>query len=150
MAVFKFHLSPVLKYRRRIQEGKEQELRVINGEYQRRENEIVELERRLYALNTDIEVGEGQILSAVDLRFQDAYGQQLSRLIELRRRELTAVEAERSVKMAEVVEAMRAVKSLEKLRARLEAKFRHEQATGEQKFNDEVGQQKFLRRRERQ
>jgi flagellar export protein FliJ len=53
-------------------------------------------------------------------------------------------------KRQELTEAARDVKSLELLRQRLDEKRRRQQDAEEQKFIDEIGQRKFLRRTSRQ
>ena len=149
MAVFKFHLAPLLQFRHRIREEKEHELQALNNEFFRRQNEIAEFERRLAVLADSRESDGEKLLSPADLQFQDQYSQQLLRLIEERRVALNTLESKRAAKMAELIAAVRDVKSLEKLRERLEAKFCREQALHEQKFTDEIGQRKFIHGRGR-
>ena len=149
-ATFHFRLAAVLRFRERIKEEKQFELRAVLLEQARLEEEIRSLESRLENVGAAASAPAGQIYAAFELKFQDDYAQLLDTCIEQKRAALNAFRETVRQKQQEVAEAAREVKTLELLRQRRAEKFRLWQNAEEQKFIDEIGQRKFTRRGGRQ
>lgn len=146
MATFKFRLAPVLRYRERIKEEKQWELRALNEARRKMEEEICLLEQELHDSEEAVVGEEGRIYSVNELRL---YGDHVSRLcgwIREKHRVLEALDQKLDEKRGELVEALRAVKTLEQLFKRLEAKFHREQEIEERKLADETSQRRFIYR----
>ena len=146
MATFKFRLAPVLRYRERIKEEKQWELRALNEARRKMEEEICLLEQELRDSEEAVVGEEGRIYSVNELRL---YGDHVSRLcgwIREKHRVLEAFDQKLDEKRGELVEALRAVKTLEQLFKRLEAKFHREQEIEERKLADETSQRRFIYR----
>ena len=143
MALFKFRLAPVLRYRERLKEEKEWELRDLMEARRRMEEEIQTLEREWLKADESLARGAGQCVSAGELRLHAAYACQAAKLI--KKKQAALVEGWEKIveKRRELLEAMRAVKSLDQLRHRQVERFQREQDSAEQKFADEIGQRKF-------
>jgi flagellar export protein FliJ len=137
---FKFRLAAVLRFRERLKDERQAELRALNLEQARRQAEIADLEARLAAADSQSIAQVGQVISPAELKIHDEFAQSLARRIEQRCRELTTFALQVEAKRGELVEAARAVKSLELLRARDEDAQRQHDAAAEQKFLDEVAQ----------
>lgn len=144
MAVFKFRLAPALRWREHHKDEKRWELRALNEKRRRMEDDIEALERELAEAGQSLAGAEGQFFSPVDLRLLGEHAQRISTRIREKRAALENLEAELAGKRVELVEAMRAVKSLEQLRQRQAEKFFREQEIAEQKFTDETAQRKFV------
>lgn len=143
MATFKFRLAPVLRYRERIKEEKQWELRALNEARRKMEEEICLLEQDLRDSEEAVVGEEGRIYSVNELRL---YGDHVSRLcgcIREKHRVLEAFDQKLDEKRGELVEALRAVKTLEQLFKRLQAKFHREQEIEERKVADETSQRRF-------
>ena|GEM_PF-1142403 len=143
MAVFKFRLAPVLRYRERLKEEKEWEQRALLETRRRVDEEIRALERERLSADEGLMPREGQIFSAVELRLHADYARRTTERIKERRAARAKVSEEIAQIRHELLEAQRAVKSLEQLRHRYATKFQREQNSAEQKFNDEIGLRGF-------
>jgi len=144
MAAFKFRLEAVLRLRQRFKEEKEWELHALNDAKHVLEEEIAALEQELRTMDEVLGAGVGDILSVIDLKLASQYTQRIDQSIKAKAATLTKLDAAIAGKRGELVEALRGVKSLERLRERQTEKFRREQDGAEQKFNDEVAQRKFV------
>lgn len=140
MAMFKFRLAPVLQYRQRVKEEKQWELRALNETRRKRAEEIHLLEKELRDSEETVTGQEGHIFSANELRLYGDHAFRLSNRIREKRATLEVFEQKLNEKRAELVEALRAVRTLEQLRKRLGEKFNREQEREEQKAADAVGQ----------
>ncbi len=149
-ATFQFRLAAVLRFRERIKEEKQFELRAVLLEQARLEEELRSLESRLENVGAAASAPGDQIYAAFELKFQDDYAQLLDKLVEQRRAALSAFCETVRQKQQQLAEAAREVKTLELLRQRRAEKFRLWQNAEEQKFIDEIGQRKFTRRGGRQ
>ncbi len=143
MALCKFRLAPVLRYRERLKEEKEWELRGLLETRRRMDEQIRALERQRRRADEGLMPREGQIFSAVELRLHADYARRTAERIEERQAARAKVSEEIAEKRHELLEAQRAVKSLEQLRHRSATKFQHEQHSAEQKFSDEIGLRRF-------
>ena len=143
MAAFKFRLASVLVYRERVKQQKQSEIDGLIAARRLIEAEISALDQQLTYAARAVTGEEGQIFTALQLRLYGDYAQQVAQRIKDRERALKKCEADIVSKRRELIEAMRAVKALEQLRARLEERFRREQNIEEQKFADEISQRKF-------
>ena len=143
MAVFKFRLAFVLLYRERVKQEKQWEIEVLIGARRHIEEEIKALDDGLLSAADAIAGKEGQIISARHLRLYGSYAYQVIQRIQDRQRALKKCEEDIVFKRQELIEATRAVKALEQLRARLEERFRRERNKEEQKFADEISRRKF-------
>jgi flagellar export protein FliJ len=146
VATFKFRLAPVLRYRERIKEEKQWELRALNEARRKMEEEICLLEEELRDSEEAVVGQEGRIYSVNELRL---YGDHVSRLcgwIREKHRVLVAFDQKLDEKRGELVEALRAVKTLEHLFKRLQTKFHREQEIEERKLADETSQRRFIYR----
>lgn len=143
MALFKFRLAPVLRYRERLKEEKEWELRDLMETRRRVEEEIQTIEREWLKADETLARGAGQFFSAAELRLHASYARQAAEQIKKKQAVLVENSEKIAEKRRELLEAMRAVKSLDQLRHRLVEKFQREQDSAEQKFADEIGQRKF-------
>lgn len=149
MAAFKFRLASVLQYRERIKEEKQWQLRALNEAKRKIEEGIRLLERELRQTEEAVTGKEGQICSVSEFRLLADHASRLSKRIREKHSLLKACEQELVEKRAEVVEALRAVKTLQQLRNRLEEKFHREQEIMEQKLADEIGQREFSSTRQK-
>ena len=144
MAAFKFRLEAVLRLRQRFKDEREWELHVLTQARHTLEAEIAALEQELRIMDDALGVSIGAILSVIDLQLTSQYSQRIDQRIKAKGAALTKLEAAIAGKRGELVEALRGVKSLERLRERQTEKFRREQDGAEQKFTDEVAQRKFF------
>jgi flagellar export protein FliJ len=135
----------VLRFRERIKEEKQSELQTLLAERRRMQEEIQHLEQEWMRVGDAVGAPAGTILSAIELRLYSDYAGQLIRRMEEIRAALVKFETTLAAKRQELVEASRAVKTLEQLRARLERNFRRAQNLAEQKTTDEIAQRKFSR-----
>ena len=143
MALFKFRLAPVLRYRERLKEEKEWELRALLEARRRVDEEIRALEQQWLSVDETLARREGQIFSVVELRLHADYARWTAERIKDRQAALAKVLEKIAEKRSELLEAGRAVKSLEQLRHRSATKFQREQNSAEQKFSDEIGLRQF-------
>jgi len=144
MAVFKFRLASVLRLRARIKDEKQWELRGLNETRNRAMTEIAAMEQRLRASEDALAGRADQLLSAIDFKLQAEHALDIDKRIKERAAAVGKLDAHIVEKRGELVEAMRGLKTLERLRGHQREKFRREQDTIEQKFSDEVGQRKFV------
>jgi flagellar export protein FliJ len=149
VAVFKFRLASVLRYRERRQEEKEREMRELLETRQRMEEAIRALEREWLGAEEALARGEGEIVPAVDLRLYADYARRTAARLKERRAALTKFSVTIAEKRRELLEAVREVKTLEQLRARMAEKHRQGENRAEQQFGDEIGQRKFADPRSR-
>jgi len=141
MAVFKFRLAAVLRLRQRIRDQKHWELSALHETRRQMLAELDTLENEL--AEGSFIAADGQIFAAIELRLRADYGQSLLKRIKAKRITLTQFNDKVAEKRAEVVEAMRGVKSLEQLRQRHEERHRRGQDAAEQRFSDEIAQRNF-------
>jgi flagellar export protein FliJ len=146
VAAFKFRLAPVLRFRERMKQQREWEMKDLLAQRSRIEDALRALHERLARTGETLAAAEGQIVSPLELRLHGEYAQQLSRQINEQKRVLDACNQTIAAKRQELVEAARAVKVLEQLRARLQEKFAREQRITDQKLTDEATHIKFGRR----
>lgn len=144
MAVFQFRLASVLRLRARVKDEKQWELRGLNETRRSAVAEIDALERQLRASEEALAGPCEQLLSAIDLQLHAEYALRIDRRIKERVAALDILDQRIVEKRGELVEAMRGLKALERLREHQEQRFRLEQDAVEQKFGDEVGQRKFV------
>ena len=143
MAAFNFRLTSVLRFRERIQEEKQWELRALTATHQQMEEQILALEQEALDIETAMARQQGQLFSATELRLQADYTGSLERRIRIQRVALTKLNEKIVAKREELVEAMRSVKTLEQLGKRLEQKFRQKENIEQQKLSDQIAQRKF-------
>ncbi|MGH7929175.1 MAG: flagellar export protein FliJ [Candidatus Binatia bacterium] len=142
MAMFKFRLASVLRVREHKKEEKQWELRALYDTWREMVTEIEALERELAEGGTA--PAEGQIFTALELRLLGEYGQSLAKRIKAKRITLARLDANIAEKRGELAEAVRAVKSLEKLRARYEQRYWREQNAAQQRLSDEIARRKYV------
>jgi flagellar export protein FliJ len=143
VAVFKFRLASVLLYRERVKQEKQSEIDALIGARRRIEDEINALDHCLLSAAAAIAGKEGQIISARQLQLYGSYANEVTQRIREKQGALNKCEEDIVLKRQELIEATRAVKALEQLRARLEERFLRERNREEQKFADEIGRRKF-------
>lgn len=141
MAVFNFRLAAVLRLRGRIRDQKHWELSALHETRRQMVAEIDALESELAEGSTA--AADGQIFTAIELRLCAEYGQSLLKRIKAKRSTLAEFDDKVAEKRAEVVETMRAVKSLEQLRQRHEERYWRSQDAADQRFADEIAQRSF-------
>ena len=144
MAVFKFSLDAVLRLRQRVEEELQWQLHSLNQSRQATAAAIAQLEQLRRLMDDALGASAGAFLSIIDLQLASESGQRIDQRIKERHSVLRQIDDAIVAKKAELVEAMRAVKSLERLRERQAEKFRREQDAVEQKFVEEVAQRKFV------
>src|SRR5215471_12913059 len=139
MAQFRFPLASVLRFRERIQQEKQWELKLLTEERRALEEEIQRLEREQLEAAASTAIEEGAICTAMDLRLRGDYARVLARRIPDKLNALAVLDQKLAAKRDELVEAMRSVKILESLRKRLEEKFRYDLDMADQRLRDEIG-----------
>ena len=144
MAIFQFRLAAVLRLRARVKDEKQWELRGLNETRNRVVAEIDALEQQLRASEEALGGTSDQLLSAIDLQLHAEYALRIDKRIKERVAALDILDQRIVDKRGELVEAMRGLKALERLREHQERRFRIEQDAVEQKFGDEVAQRKFV------
>jgi flagellar export protein FliJ len=139
--MFKFRLASVLRLREHIKDQKHWELRAMQDTRREMLAEIDALETELCeaaAVPT-----EEHILTVIELRLRAEHSQSLVKLIKGKRAALGKLDGKLAEKRIELVEAMRAVKSLEQLRQRQQDRYWRGQRAMDQKIGDEIAQRKF-------
>lgn len=144
MAAFKFRLAAVLRLRGRVKEEKQWELGALQQAKHRLLAEIDALETELHGLGAAPAGAAMAPVSAIELLLASDYALALERRIKEKIAAGAALDKKIDDKKLELVEALRGVKSLERLREHQADKFRREQDAVEQKFTDEVAQRKFV------
>jgi flagellar export protein FliJ len=147
MARFKFRLDSVLRLREHVKDQKRWELRALFNMRRSMVAEIDALEHEL--AEQSFKVTEGQIYTAMELKLRAEHSQSLGKQIRAKRVALAAFNEKLAEKRAELVEATRAVKSLEQLRVRHEERYWRQQNIAEQRFADEIAQRKFAQPQDR-
>jgi len=147
MARFKFRLNSVLRLREHIKDQKQWELRALHNTRRGMVAEIDALEKEL--AEQSFKAAEGDIFTVMELKLRAEHSQSLAKQIRAKRVALAAFNEKLAEKRAELVEAMRAVKSLEQLRVRHEERHWREQNIAEQRFADEIAQRKFAQPQDR-
>lgn len=142
MAIFKFRLASVLRLREHTKDEKQWEVRALYDTRRKMVTEIDALEKEL-AESGGLPAG-GQIFAALELRLRAEHGQSLATRIKAKRAALARFDDNIAQKRSELVEAMRAVKSLEELRQRHEERYWRKHSAAEQRFADEIAQRKFV------
>jgi flagellar export protein FliJ len=148
MPVFRFRLAAVLRYRQYVREEKRLAFAVIEEEKARLVSEITALETLLTAQVAELAEQSGRMLTSAELRLRGEFAQQAVQRIQERRALLVAVEQKLAEHRAALLQADREVKSLERLRARLQERHRRQENTAEQKRVDEVGQKNYRSQKE--
>ncbi len=133
MAVFRFRLASVLRFRERTKEEKRWDVRALNEARARVESEIGELERSLIGNAEKPEPEQDGILSVADLKLQEDFTRHVLRRIQEKQSLLAIVQEKLSEKREELVEADRGVKTLEQLKNKLLEKYRREGKAGRSK-----------------
>lgn len=141
MAVFKFRLAAVLRLRERSRDQKHWELSALHETRRQMVAEIDAFENELAEASAASTAG--QIFTVIELRLSAEHGQSLAKRINAKRGTLAKFDDQVAEKRAELVEAMRAVKTLEQLRKRHEERYWRGQNIAEQRFADEIAQRKF-------
>jgi flagellar protein FliJ len=147
MAMFKFRLASVLRLREHIKDQKHWELRAMQDTRREMLAEIDALETELgeaASIPT-----EEHIFTVIELRLCAEHSQSLVKLIKGKRAALGKFDGKLAEKRTELVEAMRAVKSLEHLRQRQQERYWRGQRAMEQKIGDEIAQRKFTQPEDR-
>ena len=144
MAVFTFRLASVLRYRERVKQERQWEIDALIGARRRIKEEIEALDASLLSAADAMAGKEGQIISARELQLYGNYAHQVTEKMRERQEALKECEESIVLKRQDLIEAMRAVKALEQLRARVEERFRRERNREEQKFADEISRRKFV------
>jgi flagellar FliJ protein len=140
VALFRFRLSSVLRFRERKREDKRLELRALEQAKEQIVSEIERLDQSLLRQRTEMDKQRGKFIAVADLRLAADFAQKVTDRIRERRGVLAIVEQKAAAKREELLEANRDVKSLEQLRERRRERHRVEEAREEQKLTDEVGQ----------
>jgi flagellar export protein FliJ len=143
VAVFKFRLASVLRYRERVKQEKQWEIDDLIAARRLIEEEIHRLNEQLVCAAEAVTGKEGQIFTALQLRLYGDHAHWVAQRIRDREGAMRKCEENLALKRQELIDAMRAVKALEQLCNRLEEKFRRDQNIEEQKFADEISQRKF-------
>lgn len=144
MPAFKFRLAPVQRLRARVKDEKQWDLRALYDLRHIMTEEIAALEQQMRATEETLTGRVDQLFSAIDLKLHAEHALVIDRRIKEKLAAVARLDQRIVEKRAELVEAMREEKTLERLREHQERKFRHEQDAIEQKFGDEVGQRKFV------
>ncbi len=142
MARFKFRLASVLRLREHMKDQKQWELRALYSSRGEMLAAIDALEKQL--LNCAADISEDQIFTALDLRLRAEYDQSLGKRIQASRGALSRLDDTIAEKRAELLEAMRGVKSLEQLRRRDEERYWRAQNLAQQRFSDEISQRQYV------
>jgi flagellar export protein FliJ len=142
MASFKFRLASVLRLREQMKAQKQWEVRSLYDSRRELLAQIDALEKQL--LDSAADTREGQIFTSLDLRLRAEHEQTLAKRIRASRATLTRLDGAIAEKRAELVDAMRAVKSLERLRRRHAERFARAQNLAEQRFTDEIAQRQYV------
>lgn len=145
--MFKFRLAAVLRLREHIKDQKHWELRALHDTRRGMVAEIDTLEIEL--TGASVAAAAGEIFTVIELRLRAEHGQTLAKRIQAKRIALAKFDDRLAEKRTELVEAMRAVKSLEQLRQRHEERYWRERNAAEQRFSDEIAQRKFAQLEDR-
>jgi flagellar FliJ protein len=144
VALFRFRLSSVLRFRERKREDRRLELRALEQAKQHIVSEIERLEQSLVRQRTEIDKQRGKFVAVEEMRLAADFAQKVTDRIRERRGVLAIVAEKAAAKRAELLETNRDVKSLEQLRERRRERHRVEEAREEQKLTDEVGQRRSV------
>jgi flagellar FliJ protein len=144
MALFRFRLASVLRYRERMREDKRLELRALEQAKENLLSEIDSLEQSLSRQRKEMDERQGKFVAVAEMRLAADFARRATDRIRERRSVLAIVEKRAAEKREELLEANRDVKSLEQLRERRRERHRVEEAREEQKLTDEVGQRLAL------
>jgi flagellar export protein FliJ len=149
MAGFKFRLSAVLRYRERVKEEKRWDLRSLHETRCELERRMAELEESLRSAADALSAQAGQVLTVLELRLQEEHAQKIIRRLSREQAHLETIAQKITAKREELIEADRAVKSIDLLQSRVKEEFRRKEKAEEQKIGDEVAQRKFAHQRTR-
>jgi flagellar export protein FliJ len=141
---FRFRLASVLRFRDHVKRQKQSELALLNEKSAELRAEIESLEHECDNTVEFSQNGTDSILPAEEFRIRADYVSSLLLRLMEKRALLAELEKQLRAKREEVIEAMRAVKTLEQLRTRLAEKFWRDLQVAEQKHNDEIGLRKFF------
>lgn len=147
MAVFRFRLDKVLRYRRRLVELRSQEVAAAELEAADLRRRLEELGVQMTALSRSAQAADG-----FDVRARRELAVWLDRL-EIRSRELAdeiaAAEEEAARRRTALAEAWREREVLERLRQRRREEWRRDQDRRDRAELDEIGQQRAGRARQK-
>jgi flagellar export protein FliJ len=142
MAAFKFRLASVLRLREHMKNQKQWELRALYDTRHEMVTEIDDLETQL--AHSGALIADREIFTAPELRLRAEHDHLLTKRIRAKRATLGQFDALIAEKRAALVEAMRAIKSLEQLRQRHEKRYWRAQNGTQQQFSDEIAQRKYV------
>lgn len=143
MAVFRFRLASVLRYRERVKEAKRLELRALEEAGECLVSEIRMLEQALVRQTREMEEQEGKILSAAEIKIRGLFSHGVAQTIRKKNGLLAMVREKLREKRTELVQANTEVKSLERLEHRSLKNHRMRENREEQKLVDESGQRRY-------
>jgi flagellar export protein FliJ len=142
MASFKFRLASVLRVREHMKDQKQWELRAL---YDSRREIVAKIDALEKQLSDSAEgIPAGQVFTAFDLRLRAEHEQSLDKQIKASRADLSRLDHAIAAKRAELLDAVRAVKSLEQLRRRHEERYWRAQNLAQQRFSDEIAQRQYV------
>ena len=145
MAVFRFRLESVLRYRDRLRRERQWELHALEERRDHLASEINRLEQLIVQQAEEIGEQRGKVLSVADISTRGKFSRWLDQSIHEQRELLATVLKSFEEKRDDVILADRDVKTIEQLRHRLQEKHRTQEMREEQKLLDEVGQRGPLR-----
>ncbi len=142
MAVFRFRLESVLRYRDRLRRERQWELHALEERRDHLASEINRLEQLIVQQAEEIGEQRGKVLSVADISTRGKFSRWLDQSLHEQRELLATVLKSFEEKRDDVIRADRDVKTIEQLRHRLQEKHRTQEMREEQKFLDEVGQRR--------
>ncbi len=146
MAAFRFRLASVVRYRERLREEKQADLVTVEAFRARLLAEIEALQQVIERPSVAMVSQVGQTVSGRDLKCSGEEAVQALSLLADRRGKLDQIEQQCTAKRTVLIEADRAVKSLEHLRQRAALAHRRDEQMQEQHHLDEVGQGQYRAR----
>ena len=143
--MFKFRLSPLLRFRKTQEEEKQRELALVVSELMGRKEELDELRsQRSEAASSVTRLGEGEHGVNLFLLY-DNYLRGRDGDIHKKKEEIDAVSGKADEKREELIEYVRRRRSLESYRERLLQRYQKEESRKERLESDEVATQMWFR-----
>lgn len=146
MAAFRFRLASVLRYRQRLREERQADLATVETVRARLVAEIETLQQVVERPSAAMATHVGQTVSGRELKRAGEEAVHALSILADRRGKLDQIEQLRAAKHTALIEADRAVKSLEHLRERAARAHRRDEQTRERRHLDEVGQGQYRAR----
>ncbi len=146
MSGFRFRLASVLRYRERVKELRVWDLHVLEAKRNSVIFYLAELEQLVANHREAMERQIGKRISVLELRLQGDFIQRLVEKISEQRRLIAELDQKLEEKRAEVIQADMEMKSLDRLRSRLQEKQRRLESRDEQKLIDEAAQQRHAQK----